>query len=166
MKRFVMILIVFLLILFCCYATSETIIQVMQPNVVEEGIESSVSTYIRFIGYPVGYSVRLTCTANKILTESGAENRNIANIFNLEVKQIQDEGNIFSDTLIVEMTIPENINPPEKYQDYTLDEVVYSTIKCVLYNAFTYKSIKFVDLRVVGNSKFIKLSKIYKRKSG
>ena len=75
-------LFVFLFLLMCSYAARETIIQVMQPNVIEEGIESSISTYIKYLGYPVGSAVSLTCSANEIQTESGAENRNIANIFN------------------------------------------------------------------------------------
>jgi hypothetical protein len=145
------------------YATGETIIQVMQPNVTEEGIESSISTYIHCIGYPIGYSVGLTCLANNIQTENSTENRNIANIFNLKVKLIYNDYSTFGDTLKAALIIPDKITSPEKYNEYTVDEIISATIECMLYNAFAYDSIYYFDLRIVGDSKYLKLSKIYKR---
>ena len=70
------------------------------------------------------------------------------------------------DTLVAELTIPEKIDIPAKYKDRTLDEVVSVTINCILYNSFTYNSVKYCDLKVLGNSKYLKLSKVYKRKDG
>ena len=52
------------------YAIQKTLIQVMQPNVVEDNIEKSISPYNLYIGYPGGYFVGLTCSAYSIQMES------------------------------------------------------------------------------------------------
>ena len=147
------------------YATRETIIQVIQPNVIEEGIEASTSTYIYYIGYPFGYSVGLTCSANQIQTQAEAENRNIANIFGLKSKLSYNKHGLTSDTLTVNLTIPETVNPPDKYKHHTLDEVIKSTIKCLILNTSSYDRIKYLDLNVIGDSKYSGLSEIFKLKN-
>jgi hypothetical protein len=162
MKTIFYSIILIFLFLINSYATRETIIQVVQPNVIEESIEESTSTYIYYIGYPFGYSVGLTCAANQIQTQSKVENRNIANIFGLESKLNYDEHALNSDTLGVDLIIPETVIPPDRYKHHTLDEVIKSTINCLILNASSYDRIKYLDLKIKGDLKFSGLSKIIK----
>lgn len=142
------------------YATTEIVIQVVQPNVVEEGIFESTSTYIYFIGYPIGFSVGLTCSANQVQTQTKAENRNIANIFGLKSKLNYDRHNLTRDTLCVDLIIPETVNPPNRYKEHTLDTVVKATIKCLILNASSYNRIRYLDINIIGAKKYSELSKI------
>lgn len=160
MRIFKMSIFFVLLILSFSYATRETIIQVIQPNIIEEGIEYSTSTYIYFIGFPIGYSVRLTCEANSIVTQSGTANRNIASIFGLDVELKYDTYDLISDTLETILIIPDTIQVPPKYKHISVEEVVNSTIKCLILNAASYDRLKYLDLKISGNSKYSKLSKI------
>ncbi len=139
-----------------CLATQETIIEVVQPNMTENGIVESAVTYLGMGNYMAGYLLNSTTAENLIKVGGEIQNRNVANAFGLQVKILGDPS--LSDTIKAQLNIPKQVNVSLPFKEATLHQVVNATIRCLIKNA---KYHNYLDLKIVGNDKFKKKEKIY-----
>jgi hypothetical protein len=139
-----------------CKASHEVILEVFQPNMTENGIVESSTSYLRIGNYMADAQLLLTTEKNLIEVKGKIENRNIANIFNFKVKILGDP--IQSDTISLQLTIPEKIEVPHPFDELSIEEVVVSTINCIIKNS---KFHFYVDLKIIGDKSFSKHEKVY-----
>ena len=146
-----------------CYATQETVMKIVQPILVEEGLDESISTYIFFIGHPLATQVMLTCAENYIKTDRGVENRNLANLYNLSIEVIPNEYGlpIFGDTLKAKLILPEDFSKIELHPSLSHDNIISATIECAIKNASIFDSIKHLEIEIVGELLYAKFARVY-----
>jgi hypothetical protein len=163
--KVVAISIIIFIIISHCYSTRETVLKIIQPILIEEGLEESISTYVYFIGHPLASQVELTCAENYIQTESAVENRNIANVYKLKIEVIQNDYGlpIFGDTLRAKLILPEDFSHNKLQPSLSHDELISATIECALKNATIFESINYLELEIIGEPKYFKFSKVYIR---
>jgi hypothetical protein len=130
--------------------------QIAQPNITENGIVESRTTYLKMANYTAGYRLLLTVEENYIKVCGKIENRNLANIFNLKVKTLGDPS--YCDTIVAQLIIPDTFNVPSRYKDFRVDEVVKATVNCLVKNSIYHEHL---DLKILGNGKFSKYEKLY-----
>ena len=159
MYKSITFLILFFITVTKNFASHETIIQVVQPVVLEEGIDKIIYTYIYYANYISDLRVKLTCEENYIKTDKGVMNRNIANIFNLKINFSGLP--VFGDTLKAELLLPKEESIPSKY-NITFEEVINATIECMIKNTASDRGLNYLDLKVIGDLKYINFSKVYK----
>lgn len=138
-------------------ATHEAILEISQPNWTENGIVESKTTYLRMGNYMAKTQIGLTTEKNLIDVGGETKNRNLANIFGLKVK-IPPGDISLSDTVSVNLQIPTNINVPNPYKNVSINEVVKSTINCLIKNSISHN---YCDLKINGSEKFKKYEKVY-----
>jgi hypothetical protein len=138
------------------FATQEMIMQIAQPNFTENGIVESSTTYLKMANYTAGFRLLLTVEENYIKVSGKVENRNLANIFNLNVKTIGDPS--YSDTIVAKLIIPDTFNVPSRYKDFRVDDVIKATVNCLVKNSIYHEHL---DLKISGNRKFSKYEKLY-----
>ncbi len=161
MKFTIFILIIFIFTI-SSYATNEAIIEVIQPNMHENGIAKTSTTYSRMIGHPGGSYLFLTFAENSIETSNGRENRNIANKYNFKLKVLS---NSFTYGMIeTELILPENIEELERKYGYSMETVLEETIDCLVKNAYAFYS--DLDLKIKGDSKYSNFEKVYSTSTG
>jgi hypothetical protein len=163
-KIFIQIIILFLLNV-SLYATQEIVLKIVQPILTENGIQESISTYVYFINYRVSAKISLTCEENYIKTESTVGNRNIANICGLKIKfsRITEWGYpVFGDTVKADLIIPNEKDISLNDYGVSFEDIINATIKCMIKNAAAFNFLNYLDLNVVGESKYLKFSKVYK----
>jgi hypothetical protein len=143
------------------YATNEAIIEVIQPNMHENGIAKTHTTYSRMIGHPGSSYLSLTFAKNSLETTHGRENRNIASKYNLNFKILS---NPFSyGTIDTELILPENIKELETQNGYSMERVLTETIDCLVQNASIFYS--GLDLKISGDKEYSKFEKVYSTKT-
>jgi hypothetical protein len=163
--RVITILIIIVVLISNCYSTRETVLKIVQPILIEEGLEESISTYVYFIGHPLASQVELTCSENYIQTECGVENRNIANIYKLKIEVIYNDYGlpIFGDTLRAKLILPEDFSQNKLHPSLSHDELISATIECAMKNATIYESVNYMELEIIGKPEYSKFSRVYMR---
>ncbi len=155
-------IILFLFFYLNCYATQEVLIEVSQPNIHENGIAKTRSTYSRSIGHPGASYLILTFAENSISRYSSFQNKNLANLYKLDIKILL---NSFSyGTIEAELILPENIEELEQKYGYSMTEVLNLSIDCLVENANVFYS--DLDLKIDGDPKYSKFEKVYSTSSG
>ena len=146
-----------------CLSTQETILKVYQPILTENGIKISVTTYVKYLVFPAGTHIMLTCAENQILVEDQPKNKNCANIYDLKVELFQNNHGfeMFGDTLKAKLVIPDYFLEKARDQSIDANELVQTTIECLKMNAFSYSFVKYFYLEVVGSEKFKEYSNLY-----
>ena len=160
MKNLFYLVIIILINCNIIFASQDMIYQVWQPNITENGIVESISTYSAMTNY-TGYSkLTKTVAENCIGCKGRLLNRNLANVFNLKIKVLGDPSFSASDTIKAELTIPDSVNVPKGYGygEFTLEQVVEATVSCLIKNAEFHN---YLDLKIVGDKRFFKYDKVY-----
>ncbi len=156
MRIFKLIFVLISLASFNCFATQEILVEVVQPNMTENGIVESAITYFEMGNYMAAYLLSATTAENLIYVRGKIQNRNIAKAFGLQVKTVGDPS--LSDTIKAQLSIPTEVNVSRPFKGATLHQVVNATIKCLIKNA---KYHNYLDLKIIGNDKFKKKEKVY-----
>jgi hypothetical protein len=156
-----------ILLVFTLYATSlstkHTILKVYQPILTANGIEISITTYLKYLGFPAGTHVMLTCAENMVFVEDQPVNSNCANIYDFKIELILNNHGfeMFGDTLKARLVIPDNFQERIIDQPINVNELVKTTVECLKLNAFSYSFINFLYLEVAGSYKFEEYSNLY-----
>jgi hypothetical protein len=142
-------------------ASEEAFYEVAQPVESEAGIEVVHVTY-------AGYSsiccppVLYTCRANALITDSGTQNRNLANLLGMRVTVVgntrPDLPDYMCDTLDVKLDLSAVAVHEHRYSSKSIEAIVRTTIACMRENAGIYKDrLKIMRLHITGAEKFRKL---------
>jgi hypothetical protein len=106
-------------------------------------------------------AVLATCDSNRVMTEYGPKQRNAAFEVGLRAEvtfNSTKEPPLFGDTLRV---ILRATKPQSDIDDFSYATIVAATARCVLLNAAQSPAIKFVALRIEGESAYRKYGGIF-----
>jgi hypothetical protein len=132
-------------------ASEEWVFEAAQPIWTPNSITVSRATVLTFNSGDVGVcSVIATCDSNRVMTDYGPEQRNIAFEVGLRAEvsfNSNREPPLFGDTLRVTLR---GTKPPQDFDDFSYATIAAATFECIMANAAQSPAIKFVSLRVDG----------------
>jgi hypothetical protein len=146
-------------------ASEEVFYEVAQPVESAAGIEIVHTTYASY-GSTCCLPVLYTCRANSLATDSGVQNRNLANLIGIAVtvkgNTRPDLPDWMCDTLDVQLDLGAVAAHEPRYGSKGIEEIVQRTIACIRENAgICNNELKILRLHVTGPEKFRKLGKTY-----
>lgn len=146
-------------------AAFETLFEVYQPLLIEEGIViASVPSVIYVTGRGNAAEVFMTCSKNQVRHESEVGNLNIASLLGLRFAGYvnpADQDGLFGDTLVVTLDASA-ADTLDRFMGTRADSVVVATFECVLANCKRSSPANYLRFSVIGARRFGYLDGTYK----
>ena len=146
-------------------ASEEGFFEVAQPVETAGGFAVVHVTYASYTSVCCP-SVLYTCRANTLGTDSGVQNRNLANRLGMRVtvagNKLAELPDYMCDTLDVRLDLSGIAAHEKRYGTKGIDQIVKETVECIRENAGTCRPIlKVLRLHVIGPERFRHLGGVF-----